>query len=251
MDWLDFSYIERHIIFNAKVNQTISVNFLLDTGAGQSAIFETVAKKIGLAEQDRGEEVRTIAGSEGQRGTTLFSSLTTGAIEHNEVTYLVLPDHMRIDTSFNVVAGFNILSKAKILIDFFRKRLVFLEKDKTVPITGMKFVQFDIRENVPIIRARIDGELVDALLDTGSGESVVFEKAAHQRNKRRTCRISLGTDFGLEIELAIQGTSELSRGLKIGAILGNNMWDECIVLIDYTRRLLGIKPRHENPGRAC
>ena len=63
MDWLDFSYIERHIIFNAKVNQTIPMNFLLDTGAGQSAVFEAVAKKLGLAEQDIGEEVRTVAGS--------------------------------------------------------------------------------------------------------------------------------------------------------------------------------------------
>lgn len=241
MDWLGFSYIEKHIIFKAKVNQTIPVNCLLDTGAGQSAVLETVAKTLGLGEQDIGEEVRTIAGSQGQMRTTLFSSLTTGAIEHDDVTCLLLPDHMHVDTSFDAVAGSNILSKVNILIDFPRQRLVFLEKDEPIPITRMKFARFDIRENMPIIRAKIDGEPVDALLDTGSGESVVFEKAVHQRNKRGTRRISLGTDFRFEAELAIQGPSELSRGLNIGAILGNNMWDECILFIDYTRRLLGIK----------
>jgi len=241
MNWSSFSFVDRHIVFRALVNETLAINLLLDTGAGQSATFETVGRKLRLATQDSREEVRTIAGSHAQVPVVAISCLKTGAVVHDQVVCLLLPDHMQADPSFDAVVGSNVLSAMKILIDFPQRNLAFLKEDEGAPLSGMSLVRFDIRENVPIVSVDVGGKPTDALLDTGSGETVVFREPVARHDKRKTTSITLGPGLSFDVEAEVQPLAELSRGLRIGAILGNDMWTDCLLLIDYSGARLGVK----------
>lgn len=241
MNWSSFSFVDRHIVFRALVNDSLPVNLLLDTGAGQSAVFEAVAKRLGLRSRRTTEEVKTTTGSHDQVPTIVFPSVRTGSIEHCQVACLVLPNHMQADPSFDGVAGFNVLSAMKTLIDLPQRKLAFLDKDEPAPLGGMSLVRLDIRDNVPIASVDVNGNSTHALLDTGSGETVVFREPVDRHDKRKATSITLGPGLRFDVEAEVQQLTDLSRGLRIGAILGNDMWTDCLLVIDYSSGWLGVR----------
>ncbi len=144
--------------------------FLIDTGASRSALDEGLAKELGL-ELGEATHVQGSAGEIEARAAKL-PLLTLGGIEARDLeptlydlSGFVAPAGPR----FAGILGYDVMMDHAVLFDLPNGRLAFAPCAESFgDLAEAVIVPFALDNNIPRVRAAIDGHPVDLRLDTGA-----------------------------------------------------------------------------------
>ena len=165
-----FELVSNHIYLKVKINNTPSLSFILDTGAGANCMDLSKARELGI--QTVGKvEAKGVGGSAdasflqvdsiGVGDLTLFDQKMASI----QLSQLQVYDGMPIDG----ILGYDFLSRFTVGIDYQNQILTIWEPDsftysgtgETIPIT--------IEGNTPQVMGKVDGEYEGTFrIDTGS-----------------------------------------------------------------------------------
>lgn len=235
-------------------------NFLIDTGAGLSAIASDIAKKC---------HVFPIGNKTGKAGTgtskkvkiqpAIIKELRIGGISIKNHPLIIINKkdlEFKLFGIFRIfkiegILGWNVLQKMNITIDY-KKKVTIIKK----PIKGIKKKDQFFWMDYPIVTLKSqDGVKLNFLLDTGANETSITSNIFKKINikKRSTQRKAVGSAGGFEwtksqiihdltlfyknqklyFKKIKTGTSEKDHFIINDGRLGNNIYREGIVHIDF------------------
>lgn len=157
----------------ARING-VAIELGLDTGAGLSVISESVAERVGArAGKEGAPKVKDSLGRE-IPGRLARVSLELGAMRHDDLPVLVLPDDrlqarllgMFTLFSFDGLVGWHAIAPARTTIDFDSRTIRFSR-----PSASCAERKIWSRAFKPIVQAIVGGRSVDGFLDTGARAS--------------------------------------------------------------------------------
>ena len=165
-----------------------SLNFVLDTGATQSAIFKGTLDRAGLnvtAQEER--MVHGMIESQNRRIVTL-PQMTIGPIQYTQKQVIVL-DNPKLDfaesENYDGLIGMDILSDYNLLISPSLQELKLIPKEREIYVPSywsrIELTQNPFQadgRNLHFLQLRIAGRRTPALLDTGSEFSLLNWSAA-------------------------------------------------------------------------
>jgi len=186
------------IVVKATVGSVKNVNLILDTGTSATAINQVMADRLNL----RGKSVplQTLNGTIQVQSVTL-PHIQIGALHADSITGVV-EDLSYLERSLGVplggVAGLDILRSCSFAIDYRRHKIIF------GPIAvSEKAVHFETQIPYLSVKAKIAGQQVRLLVDSGTGGLLVF------RNRLRTAVEQLHIDPNASISTPAGGGTDL------------------------------------------
>ncbi|MDQ3129284.1 MAG: retroviral-like aspartic protease family protein [Acidobacteriota bacterium] len=118
------------IIVPVQINDSETLEFLLDTGTNTSIIIPEVAARLNLRPVDR-IEIVTVAGSViAPRSFVPRLALSGKSAENTEVLWSDLPELRRLDKRISGVLGQNFLAQFNFTLDFRERRINFANTDE-------------------------------------------------------------------------------------------------------------------------
>jgi predicted aspartyl protease len=165
-------YNDHLLVVQGNVGPIEGVPVLLDTGKSPTAISPEVAKGL-----DIHGELQPLLFSNGtiQVESVILPSVSIGNLEVSGVRVLV-QDLSYFEKRFGVtlaaIVGLDILSTRSFVIDY-QKRKIILGRGRP----GMKRVPFATRAPFLTVDARIDGQILRLLVDSGTSGLLVYEKS--------------------------------------------------------------------------
>jgi predicted aspartyl protease len=187
--------------------------FLIDTGSDRTSVSNELARRLGLTER-QGAVLHSATGSSRVR-MAFLPELYTG---RRAVRHIHAPMLAAADIGADGILGIDSLRSQRVLFDFAEGRLSILPGDSPASVDeGAILVRARRREGRLVITdAKVDGEAVSVVIDTGS--SVTIGNAALRRKLERRGRIEpLGPiDLISVTGAALRGESTRARSLAIG-----------------------------------
>ena len=255
---IPFEYSGNQIIVKARINNSIDAAFIVDTGASQSVIDESLANALGPHPSS------TISITAGARALPLaytkISSLSLGSVTVNDIPVLIknlsdLADHP------SGLLGANILKRFLITIDFENNRIVLADPRNDSAREGATVVPTlsVFGGTALIVKGKLDDRLeTNFLVDTGASFNNLPQTLAHRVYNGSLPAV--GVIFGLDgqrinigsircksLQLASASIAHpvftltpdgtLPNGGLFNAsglgILGNPIWSQFRTTIDY------------------
>jgi predicted aspartyl protease len=157
------------VIVKAMIGGVQNVNMIVDTGTSPSSISKQVADKLKLPR--KGESLETLNGTIRAESVVLpgldFGPLHAGALR------VMVQDlgfmEQTLGISLGGIVGLDVLTTGSFTIDYRRKSIAF----GAVP-PDLKTVPFAATAPSLIVHAKIDGQEVRLLLDSGTGGLVLY-----------------------------------------------------------------------------
>lgn len=270
---IPFDTSNRHIGFQARVNDHDGMRMVLDTGAGGSVLDAQRAAALGL--EAVGQQHAMGAGG-GEMGSTVHGvNVSLPGLELLDQTMGTLslgPISAQSGRPMDGILGYPLLSRLVVEIDYPNKCASFFEPDGyrydgpgvSIPIT--------FKQNLPYVKARIvlpDGRSISGkfVVDTGASTSVILSPEAVERegvksslgktmavqsrgvggateiNLARVAKLELGGFSLAQPITALQppGPGRISAEGTIGNI-GAGVWSRFKVIFDYSRKRMILEP---------
>lgn len=270
---IPFDTSNRHIGFQARVNDHDGMRMVLDTGAGGSVLDAQRAAALGL--EAVGQQHAMGAGG-GEMGSTVHGvNVSLPGLELLDQTMGTLslgPISAQSGRPMDGILGYPLLSRLVVEVDYPNKCASFFEPDGyrydgpgvSIPIT--------FKQNLPYVKARIvlpDGRSISGkfVVDTGASTSVILSPEAVERegvksslgktmavqsrgvggateiNLARVAKLELGGFSLAQPITALQppGPGRISAEGTIGNI-GAGVWSRFKVIFDYSRKRMILEP---------
>ncbi|SDT61154.1 Aspartyl protease [Mucilaginibacter mallensis] len=211
---------DNRIYIKCRVNQSDTLTFLFDTGAGAMVINESIlGKKLNLVLDSTANNMGSNGESKVKKST--HNKLSFGNIDIDSVTYLAIPYG---DAPFDGVFGNNLMKKYVIEINYHKKRIYFYNsKDYVLSAKAYDKFQLKFTLDVPTIDASlfIDSAQIKGTfeMDTGGDSGLIisdyFSKNNHiaQKLKQVATAESTGSD-GVKTGVSIVIMPEVTLGTK-------------------------------------
>jgi predicted aspartyl protease len=162
-------YNDNLVIVKATIGGVRNVNMILDTGTNPSSISKEVADKLKLPR--KAESLETLNGTI-RAESVVLPGLDVGPL-HAGSLRVIVQDLRFMEESLGIslggIIGLDVLSTGTFTIDYARRRIVF----GLVP-PELKIVPFAARAPFLTIRAKIDGQEVRLLVDSGTWGLVLY-----------------------------------------------------------------------------
>ncbi len=258
--------------------------FLLDTGATQSAIFETTLSRSDLHVEPSANTLVHGMVTSAQLPTIEVSNIELGSLIFTQKTLIVLPDRDEIFKStdaFDGIIGMDILASYQIYVSPGISELKLIPNDIVVtpPVSWdrMDLIANPFKNdnrNLHFIEVRVAGKIRPALVDTGSEFSVMnwnsaqYAQVKSLKNRMRkkwemqgatgtfkpVAKVTLetlrsGQKFWSNKDFLVMDFDSLETlGLSDDPflIVGMNLFKDETFLIDFERNYIAIKPRDDN-----
>lgn len=166
---VSFDYYGGEILVPVRINGGEELDFLLDTGSGQTIVDRKIGAEFLL--QKVGQLTVTGASGNLSVATSRVRKLEIGSASLAEVPVSILdltPQSRRIGRRLAGVLGSNVLSRFTVGIDYGSKALTLYEAGTVQPAPGAIVVPFAMRQG-PVVKGVVDGKFeVQFLVDTGS-----------------------------------------------------------------------------------
>ena len=166
---------DNRIYIKCRVNQSDTLTFLFDTGAGAMVINESIlGKKLNLVFDSETNNVG--ANGENKVKTSTKNNLFFGNIRTDSVTYLTIPYG---DVPFDGVFGNNVMKKYVIEINYHKKLLCFYDPEH-YEFDTKQYDKFDLKFilGVPAITAALfidDKKIIAPFeMDTGGDSGLII-----------------------------------------------------------------------------
>jgi hypothetical protein len=171
------------IIVKATVGTFKNVNLILDTGTSPSAISQVLADRLNV--QGKAVLLQTLNGTI-QVQSVMLPRIQIGPLHADSITGVV-EDLSFLERSLGIslggIAGLDILRSSSFAIDYRRQKIIF------GPIAASeKAVRFETQIPYLSVKAKIAGQEVRLLVDSGTGGLLVY------RNRLRTAPEQLHVD---------------------------------------------------------
>ena len=182
------------IIVKATIGSVKNVNMILDTGTSPSAINQELADRLNV--RGKAALLQTLNGTIQVQSVTL-PHIQIGPVHADSITGVV-EDLRLLERSLGIslggIAGLDILRSSSFAIDYRRQKIIF------GPITASeKAVHFETQIPYLSVKAKIAGQVVRLLVDSGTGGLLVY------RNRLRTAVEQLHIDPNASISTAAGG----------------------------------------------
>ena len=182
------------IIVKATVGSVKNVNLILDTGTSPTVINQGMADRLNV--QGKGALLQTLTGTIHVQSVTL-PRIQIGPLHADSITGVV-EDLSFLERSLGIslggIAGLDVLRSGSFVIDYHRQKIVF------GPIAASaKAVRFETQIPYLSVKAKIAGQEVRLLIDSGTGGLLVY------RNRLRTAPEQLHVDPNGSISTAAGG----------------------------------------------
>lgn len=272
---IPFEYVSNEIIIKAKINGEKEYRFMVDTGATQNVIEQSVASSMGT--RNKGDFALTTGSGFVQMGSINLASVELGGIKLTNVPMAVadLPALSQIHGVKPVgILGANILRRFLVTIDYDRKRVI-LSDPASVQIPNDAIViesQPTLGSAGLSVDAKLDNKLsITMLVDTGAAFNSISESLI--KPVLKVPLLPVGNVQGVEGKKVLIGavqlktinvggatvadpifsvapsssTDKLPPGLFSGSslgILGNPFWRNFRLTVDYRNgRLILERPK--------
>jgi len=167
---ISFELFNDHlIIVKGTIGSIENMNIMLDTGKSPTAISKETADQLNL--RGNRESLRMSNGSIDVQSTTL-PSIRIGVL-HAESLRVIVQDlgfmQHKLGIPIGGIAGLDVLSTASFMIDYRNRKIVF------GPIrTIRKAVPFETRRRFLTVKAKINGQVVRLLVDSGTSALLIY-----------------------------------------------------------------------------
>ena len=161
------------IIVPVQINDSETLEFLLDTGTNTSIIIPEVAARLKLRPVDR-IEIVTVAGSV-IAPRSFLPRLTLGgkSAENTEVLWSDLPELRRLDNRISGVLGWNFLAQFNFTVNFRERRINFADMDANQFEQTVR-VPFEKDEGRILLNLKIKQTNLTFVFDSGAAGLILF-----------------------------------------------------------------------------
>lgn len=276
---IPFEYVSNEIIINATVNNSVSLRFLVDTGATQSILDQSAASGIGEAKASN-FAITTGAGHM-QMGYMNLECLQLG-----DITLANIPVAVTNLTSFSHLIGnrphgllgANVLKRFAVTIDYDKRQLILHDPTAVTVPEGAQVVKTKPALGVSglAVDGLIDGKVkATCLVDTGAAFNNISEGVV--KSILPTTLLPVGEVLGLDgrkiktssvrfktLELdnltidnpifsVAPSSTKVPAGLFSGgtqlAVLGNPIWSKFRTTIDYRGQRLILEASQQKQAQ--
>lgn len=255
-----FDVAGRVILVKASVAGSAPMTFIVDTGATETILTPTAARRLGINWTSAG----------GDQGKALVKSVSVSNAVVNDLTvYILDPPQalpLRLDTGVDYAGliGYTFLSRFVTTIDYGVSRIRFARASSARPARafGTNDVPFEIRGQMIHIAGKVNGRgPVTFMLDTGSAEVLLRPEVANRLGLKaiplphypgigmvNLQTVTLGNFSANNIHAIVQerGVSPLTGGTYDG-ILGYPFLSQFSLTLDYANRFLSLTPTTRKP----
>lgn len=217
-----FELISNHIYLKAKVNDSLHLSFLLDTGAQLSYIDLSKAFELKIKKVDR-QKVRRVSFSDDVSFFRLDSiKIGNLTIFDQDVIGLSLRPLNKFEgITLDGILGYDFLQRFVVEIDYVSQILTICEPDKFDYTGDGEVLKLDLGWYIPKIKAVVDGQHEEMFeIDTGSRNgldlSALFVKEHKFREKYPKY---LETPLGFGITSLIRGVMARIGSFQLGSFL--------------------------------
>lgn len=279
---IPFEYESNFIIVKIRLNGTLPLNFIFDTGAEHTLLFKKTFTDLLGVPYDKKIKIY---------GSDLYQDVYAHIVRNIpfevqplqpvNMDFLVMEkDYIHLDnvTGVNIdgILGAQFFRHNVVKIDY-RKRVLTLFKQDKPPRLSKKFIEFPIalQRNKPYIQANsrlnpIDSAELTLLLDTGAGIGLMLHGNTHDqiRIPENYVKTNLGTGIGGDISGYVARVDQLSfcnfsltnvitgfqdiaieearqKLVNRNGIIGNQILSRFTLVIDYPRSTIYLKPERK------
>ncbi len=271
---LPFELIDNRVFVEVQLNGRGPFHFILDTGAGDFAIVDDVAQRLGLQVEDAGQE-NGVGERKVRIGRTQIAKVQLGDLRFEDLKATVLPngDSANVFGKMPVdgIVGLDLFQQVVVSHDYIHMDLTFTLPDKFNYRGPGVIVHFDRPRQIPVVDAELDGVRGKFGIDTGARSSLLVYGPFVDQNKLKEkydAKLEGVTGWGiggpvrsllarakelrigevvvrdLVIRLSIQKTG-LTTSSAMAGLIGPDVLSQFDLTVDYSRnRLIFEKNKH-------
>lgn len=197
------------IVAQGSIGGLEKLNFMIDSGAIPSMIDQRIAKKLGLATDER----QLVAfGKKVQVKNAVLPDLRLGPILAQFLPVAVGDLSFLVGTRIDAIIGLDVLKFSSFQIDYESQRISFGPIKPSEAVTGFRGVWPFL-----IIQMEVQDRPVHLLVDTGSRDLILFQSRLQDRLPKMITR-------GEKIIYHSSGESHLKKVLLPSSSLGQTKW---------------------------
>lgn len=197
------------IVAQGSIGGLEKLNFMIDSGAIPSMIDQRIAKKLGLATDER----QLVAfGKRVQVKNAVLPDLRLGPIRAQSLPVAVGDLSFLVGTRIDAIIGLDVLKFSSFQIDYESQRISFGPIRPSEAVTGFRGVWPFL-----IIQMEVQDRPIRLLVDTGSRDLILFESRLQDRLPKMITR-------GEKIIYHSSGESHLKKVLLPSSSLGQTKW---------------------------
>ena len=171
------------IIVPVQINDSETLEFLLDTGTNTSVIVPEAAARLNLRAVDR-IEIVTVAGSViAPRSFPSHLALGGKSAANTEVLWSDLPELRRLDNRIIGILGQNFLRQFNFTLDFRERRINFADADEN-QFEQTARLPFEKEKGEILLTLKIKQTNLKFVLDSGASGLILFASGCRKLEKR-------------------------------------------------------------------
>jgi Aspartyl protease/PDZ domain len=218
-----FELIDNRVFVEVQLNGRGPFHFILDTGAGDFAVVDEVAQRLGLQVAEAGQE-SGVGEKKVSTGRTQIAKLQLGDLRFEDIEATVLPD-LDLGNAFGKkpvdgIMGLPLFQQVVVRHDYIHKVLSFTLPDKFNYQGAGVIVHFDRPRQIPVVDAQLDGAPGKFGIDTGARSSLLaYGPFADQNKLKEKYDAKLEGVTGWGVGGPVRSLLARANELKIGEVV--------------------------------
>lgn len=230
-----------------EINDRGPYPFIVDTGASMTVLFESTARRLGVADDGATVIVRD-AISTGEFPTARLQSLALGELVSRDHRIVIVPDWADVDAPPAGILGVDFLSDYSLRLDASERRLMLYPPNFFAGANYRGWISVPLerrrlndQNEFYYVRGSVNGFAVDGIFDLGAEGTLMSWATANRLNFRRNDTL---VRRDLRIRGALGETDPSFRFTAAYLKLGDAIWlREAVTIIDLPiYRYLGLAP---------
>lgn len=171
------------IIVPVQINDSETLEFLLDTGTNTSVIIPEAAARLNLHPVDRIEMV-TVAGSV-ITPRSFLPRLTLGgkSAANTEILWSDIPELRRLDSRISGILGQNFLAQFNFTLDYRQQRINFADIDENL-FKQVARLPFETNKERILLNLKTKQTNLKFVLDSGASDLILFASGCRKLEKQ-------------------------------------------------------------------
>ena len=181
---VEFRLVQDHlIVVPVRINDSETLEFLLDTGTNSSVIIPEAAARLKLRAVDR-IEIVTVSGSV-IAPRSFLPRLTLGgkSATNTEILWSDLPELRRLDSRISGILGQNFLEQFNFTLDYSEHRINFADASENHFNENARLF-FETNKERILLKLKIKQTNLNLVLDSGASHLILFSSGRRKLEKQ-------------------------------------------------------------------
>jgi hypothetical protein len=263
---IQFQSIHNLIILPVRINDSIAVNLILDTGCRNLVLFGKKFQRLFETEADKKIQFSGLGDGTPIHGKlSLNNKVSIQAVIGEQIPVVIVPEQNLFSAYSNVhgVIGYDIFIKFEIELNPRQRLITFRPAASATLAPEYEKIPLRIEDSRPLIQSKIffpnsEGQLCDLMLDTGSSLGLLMKTSDLKKFPRGNQKKILGRGFngpvvGIETtaEKLLLNTFEMTQitaGVTYSAwhnyaSVGMDVMKDYTIVLNYCKAYAGFKKK--------